>query len=154
MPARSATRIVVLALLRDDKVLLLRRGASAAWMPGVWHVAGGKVELGESIEEAAVREIAEEHGVRVAMENLEFRGVVTYDYDKTDGDDADVFCFATRRWQGEPRIMEPHKHDAIKWVAKNELPDNITANCRVLFGGNGGNAYVHLIDGEVMTVIK
>ncbi len=151
MPARSATRIAALALLKDDKVLLLRRGASAAWMPGVWHVAGGKVEPGESVEEAAIREIAEEHGVQVDINDLEFRGIVAYD--RTDDEDVDIFHFSTRRWHGEPCIMEPHKHDAMKWVSMSKLPDDITAHSKVLFGAPESRAYVHIVDGEIKTVI-
>ncbi len=150
MTGRTASRIAVLALLKDDKVLLLQRSVDAAWMPGAWHVPGGRVEAGESVHEAAVREILEELGVEVAVEDLEFSGVVSYD--KTDGEDADTFQFVAQRWQGEPSIMEPHKHQAMQWFTVNALPTNIPQHSRELLRDTRP-AYVHAIDGVVRTVI-
>ncbi|MEC9345894.1 MAG: NUDIX hydrolase [Pseudomonadota bacterium] len=48
--------------LRDGKVLLVRRANPPD--AGLWGFPGGKMETGESIAEAAVRELAEETGVR------------------------------------------------------------------------------------------
>ena len=46
-----------------DCVLLVRR--SKAPLAGEWSLPGGAVELGETLEEAVVREVAEETGLRV-----------------------------------------------------------------------------------------
>jgi mutator protein MutT len=50
-------------VVRDGKVLLIRRGKEPLY--GRWVVPGGTVELGESLEQALVREVAEETGLRV-----------------------------------------------------------------------------------------
>lgn len=47
------------------RVLLLLRGPTAPWMPGRWNLPGGKIEPGESLAEAAMREAREEAGLRV-----------------------------------------------------------------------------------------
>jgi mutator protein MutT len=45
----------------DDRLLLIRRGRSPA--AGEWSVPGGRVEWGETVAEAVVRELAEETGI-------------------------------------------------------------------------------------------
>lgn len=50
-------------VIRDGCVLLIRRGKAP--LRGRWVIPGGTVELGETLEDALVREIGEETGVRV-----------------------------------------------------------------------------------------
>jgi 8-oxo-dGTP diphosphatase len=55
---------------RDGKVLLVRRANPPD--PGRWGFPGGKIELGETVAQAAIRELAEETGVRAeAVETLD-----------------------------------------------------------------------------------
>jgi len=66
-PAKDLPRLVVCAVItRDGQVLLERR--APAGVPGLdnkWDLPGGKVESGEAVEDAIVREIAEELGIGV-----------------------------------------------------------------------------------------
>jgi 8-oxo-dGTP diphosphatase len=50
-------------LVRDGRVLLIRRGKQPLY--GRWIVPGGTVELGETLEQAVVREMREETGLEV-----------------------------------------------------------------------------------------
>ncbi|WP_413291300.1 (deoxy)nucleoside triphosphate pyrophosphohydrolase [Bdellovibrio sp. HCB337] len=54
-------------LYRDGKVLIVRRGPGNSGA-GFWEFPGGKVEPGESPEQALQREILEEVGVRIKVE--------------------------------------------------------------------------------------
>nr|WP_240945232.1 NUDIX domain-containing protein [Rhodococcus sp. HNM0569] len=65
---RTSARVVVLDT--DDRVLLLRGADPAGASPPFWFTVGGAVEKGESLREAAVREIAEETGQVVAARDL------------------------------------------------------------------------------------
>ncbi len=52
----------------DDQLLLVRRGHGPA--AGEWSVPGGRVEVGEPVEAAVVREVLEETGLDVVVDEL------------------------------------------------------------------------------------
>jgi 8-oxo-dGTP diphosphatase len=55
-------------ILRDDQVLLVQRGKEPSY--GKWSIPGGLVELGESLQEAVMREVREEVGLDVQVRDL------------------------------------------------------------------------------------
>lgn len=57
----------VTALCRDEsgRILVVREAAS-----GDWSTPGGAIELGESLEEAAIREVEEETGLAIEIDRL------------------------------------------------------------------------------------
>jgi mutator protein MutT len=59
------TVAVGILVLDGDRVLLIQRAKPPA--AGKWSVPGGKVELGESLEEAALRELREETGLSCTL---------------------------------------------------------------------------------------
>lgn len=60
-------------LLRDNKMLLCRLSSQARNSAGLWTLPGGGLDFGESPEDAVVREVGEETGLRVTTGCL--RGV-------------------------------------------------------------------------------
>lgn len=55
-------------VFREDRVLLVQRGREPSY--GKWSIPGGLVELGESLQEAVVREVREETGLDVKVRDL------------------------------------------------------------------------------------
>jgi ADP-ribose pyrophosphatase YjhB (NUDIX family) len=71
MQARQEVPAVSVAVVRDDRVLLVRRARPPS--QGLYAFPGGKVEAGETLEQAARRELLEETG----LEASDFRPVET-----------------------------------------------------------------------------
>ena len=104
----------LLFLLTDDKILLAmkKRGFGAGRYNGV----GGKIEPGETIEQALVRECQEEIGVTPTQ----FEKVAFHDFIFPDGaTDMQVHAFVSRQWQGEPFETEEM---APQWFNLREIP--------------------------------
>lgn len=104
----------ILFLIKDDKILLAmkKRGFGV----GRWNGVGGKIEPGESIEQAAIRECQEEIGV--TPHSLKKVAHLTFTF--PDGSDSLMsHVFTTRQWEGEPTET---KEMAPQWFNLGEIP--------------------------------
>lgn len=127
-------------LLREDEVLLQQR-ANTGYMDGHW-VAGaaGHVEPGEWAVPAALRELTEELGVSAAAGDLRPLTVMQRRRGEAPIEQRVDWFFACRRWEGEPRIMEPGKCSGLAWYPLTDLPDPMPAyERRVLEGLRDGD---------------
>lgn len=102
----------------EDKQILLalkKRGFGE----GKWNGVGGKIEAGETIEQATVREADEEIGVAILPEDL--KRVATIDFAFQDKPELNqrVHTFFTTRWEGEPKESEEMRP---AWYAYEEIP--------------------------------
>ncbi len=64
---------VVLAkalIIKEDKILLIKRNDKSLFGGGIWDIPGGKVEFGESPEESLIREIHEEISLNIKLLNV------------------------------------------------------------------------------------
>jgi 8-oxo-dGTP pyrophosphatase MutT (NUDIX family) len=122
-------------LLRDDEVLLqLRRGTG--YLDGHWATLAGHVDPGESVHEAAVREAAEEAGVRIDPADLE--PLTTLHRFERGGPAVEQRCdvfFVVRRWSGEPTLVEPDKAEQLRWFPLAALPDPVVPHERLVLHG-------------------
>lgn len=64
MPDNSIIQATSVALFEDERVLLILRGHEP--LKGLWSLPGGKLETAESHEQAAIREMHEETGLRIS----------------------------------------------------------------------------------------
>jgi mutator protein MutT len=106
-----------LLFLRDGERILLamkKRGFGE----GRWNGVGGKVETGESIEQAMVRETEEEIGV-TPLEYEKVADIRFDEYFKGEPTLMHVHVFMSRRWTGEPIESEEM---APRWFLPDELP--------------------------------
>lgn len=88
--------------------------------------AAGHVEAEESVFDAAVREVAEELGVRVDRRDLVPLTVVHRRHEDDDPINQRVdFFFAVDRWSGTPRTLEPDKSSDLAWFALDDLPSPV-----------------------------
>ncbi len=62
-------------IVKDGKVLLLKRGETSKNFPGYWIGPGGRVDDGEDVLTAAVREVFEETGIRISEEKINLKAI-------------------------------------------------------------------------------
>jgi len=101
----------VAVINRHKKILLLKRGSTAPWNPDNYCFPGGTVEVNESLECAAIRELYEETGIEVDNNNLE-KMVIVYPsgYKKT--------IFVSKVDDAEVRLN--YEHTDYVWVNLDE----------------------------------
>ncbi|HOP35796.1 MAG TPA: NUDIX hydrolase [Syntrophales bacterium] len=105
-------------VIEKERVLLVRRGIPPSL--GLWAIPGGSVEIGETLKEAAEREILEETGVRIEAD----RPVYSFDFIERDEDGEIRFHYVivdlmARYAGGEVRAADDAA-DA-KWLTWKEI---------------------------------
>ena len=104
---------VVAAIIHDNdnRIFATQRG-SGDWKDW-WEFPGGKIELGETPEEALKREILEELDTKIAVERLV--DTVNWDYPKFH---LTMHCYRCEVVEGELSLLE---HEAARWLSFEQL---------------------------------
>ena len=105
--------VVAAIIEHEGKVLATQRGYGE--FEGGWEFPGGKVEAGETPEEAIVREIQEE--LSATLEVDRFVTTVDYDYDTFH---LTMHCYLAHVAQGHLQLLE---HSAAKWVSAETIDE-------------------------------
>jgi len=100
--------VVGAVVVADGRILAARRGPAMS-LPGRWEFPGGKIEPGESPQQALRRELVEELGCTVEVGDLVT--VSTYDH-------VTLTTYYCQLVEGMPQATE---HDELRWVAPAAL---------------------------------
>lgn len=130
-----AVYVVLRRRTQGHREVLLQFRDGTEFMDRHWACgAAGHVEAGESLFQAAVREVREELGVSVRPDDLVPLIVVhrRHEDDEAINQRVDVF-FACDAWSGEPATQEDQKSSDLRWFDVGDLPDPLVPHeARVL----------------------
>ncbi|MCW0952716.1 NUDIX domain-containing protein [Weissella ceti] len=116
----------VYALIFDDakEHILVHERVNTGKRDGYLDVAAsGHVDENESMSEALIREIREEIGLEVNVEDLSFAVMIHQKYGTSELTYYNGY-FVVNKYEGTPQVQEPHKSAGLQWVPINDLPDN------------------------------
>jgi 8-oxo-dGTP diphosphatase len=106
------------AIIRDGKILVVRRARPPAH--GLYTLPGGVVESGETLADAAMREVREETGLTIEPVALAgFRETIVRDAHERVERHFVILCFAARWRAGEPVLNE--ELSEARWLMPAEL---------------------------------
>ncbi|QJS97309.1 (deoxy)nucleoside triphosphate pyrophosphohydrolase [Dolosigranulum pigrum] len=105
-------KVVGAAIVRDGHILTVERSETMT-LPNLWEFPGGKIEPGETKKEALTREIQEELGLTIVVD--EFINTARFQYDFGI---VELSVFTVRIKAGELRLTE---HSQYKWLKPTEL---------------------------------
>jgi mutator protein MutT len=111
------TQTTLCLLIKPGEILLAMK--KRGFGMGRWNGYGGKIESGETILEAAVREVAEEIGVVCNQNDLEEVARLKFYFPIKKEWDQEVVIFLVQNWNGEPTETEEMKP---QWFRIVELP--------------------------------
>ncbi|TKI08765.1 8-oxo-dGTP diphosphatase MutT [Martelella alba] len=107
-------RTIAVGIIRNARrEIFIAQRAQDAHMGGFWEFPGGKVETGETPEQALIRELREETGIAVLRAEL----LATSQHRFADRDMAFYF-YLVEHWQGEPCGNEGQP---VRWCAQQDL---------------------------------
>lgn len=130
---RKLTEVVAALIWDGDRFLICQRPPHKA-RGLMWEFVGGKVELGETKEQALVRECREELDVTVSVGEV-FMDLIHEYPDLT----VHLTLFNSSIADGEPKLLE---HNAIRWIKTSEIEqyDFCPADTEILKKLRQGNA--------------
>ena len=105
-------------VFRNSRVLLVRRGQPPS--QDLWAIPGGRVEIGETLQEAAEREILEETGITIRA----LDPVYTFDYIERDGSARPRFHYVIIDLQADYVRGDTRAGDdaaEVRWVAAEDF---------------------------------
>lgn len=104
---------VVAGFLKKDQKILVGQRPENHSLAGLWEFPGGKIEIGETPEQALQRELNEELGIEAQIGSL--RLACTHSY----GDVGIIILFyEVNYWKGEPKAKH---HLMLEWIYPQEL---------------------------------
>jgi 8-oxo-dGTP diphosphatase len=109
--------VVAIALIDSDGRVLIAQRPEGKKMAGLWEFPGGKVDPGETPENALIRECAEELGIDIRASCLAPVAFASHTYD-----DFHLLMplYVCRVWKG---MVSSRENQALKWVRPSKMND-------------------------------
>lgn len=116
-PAKPLVFVAAVALIDADGRVLIAQRPPGKSMAGLWEFPGGKLDAGETPEQALVRELEEELGIDTRESCLAPLAFASHSYE-----DFHLLMplFVCRIWQG---TITPKEGQALKWVRPARITD-------------------------------
>ncbi|WP_067726909.1 (deoxy)nucleoside triphosphate pyrophosphohydrolase [Oceanobacillus damuensis] len=105
--------VVGAVIIKENKILCAQRGPDKS-LPYLWEFPGGKIEAGETPQDALKREINEEMHCEIEIGEQVEHTVYEYDFGIVH-----LTTYKCKLLEGNPVLTE---HAAIKWLPSKELP--------------------------------
>ena len=109
----KTVKVVAAVIHKDNKIFATARGYGE--FKGQWEFPGGKIEAGETPQQALIREIQEELDTKITVGDL--IGTIEYDYQTFH---LSMDCFWCEVLDGELKLLEA---EDAKWLSKETLYD-------------------------------
>lgn len=109
---KKIINVVAAAIIKEDKIFCAQRPEGKS-LAGYWEFPGGKLEIGESPEEALIREIKEEFDTDIEI--IDYVNEASYDYD------FGTVIMKTFRAKLLSDKLELLEHQDSKWLTSEEL---------------------------------
>lgn len=120
LPAPEDTFVRVILVDTEGKLLIQKRSSSKRLYPGVWeYAAGGRKEMGEGWEDAALRELEEELGIRKSKGELREILQIVLDASFV-GRPLSVRIY-TAPYCNEPVTANPREVETVRFITPAEL---------------------------------
>ncbi len=113
--ARPLLTVVAAVLVNAQGEILLAERPEGKAMAGLWEFPGGKIEAGETPEDALAREIYEELAIEIAAADLVPFTFASHSYEAMH---LLMPLYLCRNWRGEIR---PQENQKTAWVAPRDL---------------------------------
>lgn len=116
----NACNAIIIKVENGEKFFLLGLRAKHKSGGGQWGLVGGTQAVGETMEETLKRELFEEIGVEVNIEDIKWNNF--FQCIATEKVHFDHHGFVVEKWIGEIQNKEPNKCDDLRWFSEKELP--------------------------------
>ena len=111
MMEQKITEVVAALIVKDHRFLICQRPAHKA-RGLLWEFVGGKVEQGETLPQALIRECREELGIRVTPQEIFMQLVHTY---------PDITVRLTLFWAQTQDTPQRLEHNDLRWTTPDEI---------------------------------
>jgi 8-oxo-dGTP diphosphatase len=102
-------------IIKNKKILIIKRHRKQKVVPGEWEMVGGKVGMEENLEQGLLREIKEETNLDCSIERL----LYATDHNIEDNKKVVILLYLCKPLS--EKIMISHEHEDYKWVDKKEF---------------------------------